>query len=390
MICSNCGYRNQAGDEFCGSCGKFLEWSAVPVEDSPTTVMPAGTPPAPTPRVDRPAAATPPPDQPLPPPRPAPRPRPAPAQPADAAAPALASRSRDIVCWNCGRRNPSTRTFCQQCGERIDSAAVPPVVPPPPAAAAASSGDGGGEGRLIALGLGVIALLLLLGLGTFLLLGGPGGPTPTPTGAAVVSPTPTLATPTLEPTPTPTIGFISPPPTTVPPPTTPPPTLAPTPTPSPTPSASPSPTPSPTPTLRPTPTPTPTPAPTPIDCATNPPPTRVAAFEVGGRRRTASLYAWCIDTITFSDGVGEGILKFYLENEEFIGPPGNYGMARIGWVEVDISLFRDAPYTVPDWQYPFPYTYLPPSTLITFEVQSCTLEPCLGMATITFERGPLP
>ncbi|MGH2720270.1 MAG: zinc-ribbon domain-containing protein, partial [Actinomycetota bacterium] len=39
-VCTQCGYRNGEGDEFCGSCGEFLDWSGAgpaapppPVED---------------------------------------------------------------------------------------------------------------------------------------------------------------------------------------------------------------------------------------------------------------------------------------------------------------------------------------------------------------------
>ncbi|MDQ3108207.1 MAG: zinc ribbon domain-containing protein, partial [Actinomycetota bacterium] len=32
IICTNCGNHNEDSDEFCGSCGKFLEWVGERVE----------------------------------------------------------------------------------------------------------------------------------------------------------------------------------------------------------------------------------------------------------------------------------------------------------------------------------------------------------------------
>src|SRR5688572_19684654 len=32
IVCTNCGNHNEDGDEFCGSCGKFLEWVGQRIE----------------------------------------------------------------------------------------------------------------------------------------------------------------------------------------------------------------------------------------------------------------------------------------------------------------------------------------------------------------------
>ena len=48
IVCKNCGHQNEDNDTFCGSCGKFLEWTGervVVAEPEP----PPPPPPAPEP-----------------------------------------------------------------------------------------------------------------------------------------------------------------------------------------------------------------------------------------------------------------------------------------------------------------------------------------------------
>lgn len=97
-ICKKCGFTNIPGDQFCGSCGTFLEWDGVPAEDGPVVVDPA------------------PPQDPLP--AYAPAPVAATAAPADPGA-----AYGDLVrCAACGTANPSGRTFCQSCGTTLAAA----------------------------------------------------------------------------------------------------------------------------------------------------------------------------------------------------------------------------------------------------------------------------
>lgn len=44
IICTNCGNHNEDSDEFCGSCGKFLEWVGQKVEEPAETAAPEAEP----------------------------------------------------------------------------------------------------------------------------------------------------------------------------------------------------------------------------------------------------------------------------------------------------------------------------------------------------------
>jgi hypothetical protein len=132
IICRRCGTANVPGDQFCGSCGAFLEWEGQPTEQPASE---AATPP-----VTSATLPVPPPPVPAP---PAPTPSvPAPSAPAgttpvtpipDAAADAAAGLIR---CPVCGIANPASRTFCQSCGTTLAQAAR--VVEPDAAAIAAA------------------------------------------------------------------------------------------------------------------------------------------------------------------------------------------------------------------------------------------------------------
>lgn len=146
--CRRCGFTNSRGDQFCGSCGAFLEWQ----DESAATAPAAGpgppdaaAPDAATP--DGPAAAGPPPapatgSPPAPPSEPAavapaagaPIAQPTPPAGGSAAPPeggfatppeggSEPDRDTDLVrCPACGIANPATRTFCQSCGTTLEAA----------------------------------------------------------------------------------------------------------------------------------------------------------------------------------------------------------------------------------------------------------------------------
>jgi hypothetical protein len=41
VICRRCGFGNVPGDQFCGSCGAFLEWEGEPAAEGPGAVRSA-------------------------------------------------------------------------------------------------------------------------------------------------------------------------------------------------------------------------------------------------------------------------------------------------------------------------------------------------------------
>lgn len=109
VLCRRCGFANTPGDQFCGSCGAFLEWEGQSLagEPRPGEVDAAVSMPAPAPTSP-----------------PAPAPGPSGAAPAPASAPIPAAGSAELVrCPACGIANPSGRTFCQVCGATLAGAA---------------------------------------------------------------------------------------------------------------------------------------------------------------------------------------------------------------------------------------------------------------------------
>lgn len=402
MICSNCGFRNEAGDEFCGSCGKFLEFTGASqnADGQAGLGAQAGVPPP----IHEPAPDSPTTVQPVVPPIPAPTPR-------AAAGSAPMGRAPDVICWNCERRNPAGRAFCMQCGTKLntDNVAGPAVAsgvtyrrPLPDEAA-----SGGGGRRTLAVGAGLLALLVLAGVVGAIFLGVLGGPGPTPGLVAGVSPSPSAgasasfpaasasfgATPLTSfgvfPTAPLTTGLI-----TFPPPSEPPITPRPTKTPRPTcdPGGAPR-------GCRPSPQPSPTAQPTPANCLSSTQADRSITLTRDFPMRTIPAgFAWCVYDITFtnlSNPGATGTLKLYLENPEFIGPPGNYGMAKIGWpgpAEANIaSDFSSSPEYHPLWDYPEGYDVIPGETTVSFEIVNCgTPGTCNGSVTIEVERIEAP
>ena len=119
IICRRCGTANTPGDQFCGSCGAFLEWEGQPAEPGPVSA--GGGPPVAATNVPPRTSGMPDivPSDPIWPPEPdrSTAPSSPAVSPADDAAAGL------IRCPSCGIANPATRTFCQSCGTTLAQAA---------------------------------------------------------------------------------------------------------------------------------------------------------------------------------------------------------------------------------------------------------------------------
>ncbi len=117
VLCARCGFANAPGDQFCGSCGTFLEWegSAAGVAMDPSAPASAaagvtGLAPTVSPgSVGTPSAASA--------GAPASRPAPPTSRPADPSGEGL------LRCPSCGIANAASRTFCQTCGAKLTPAA---------------------------------------------------------------------------------------------------------------------------------------------------------------------------------------------------------------------------------------------------------------------------
>ena len=123
ITCRQCGFRNRGDDEFCGSCGSFLEWTgekiATPPSSRPvdrereTTTGPVAPPSPPgtdgNARPDRPAAV-----QPQAPKRPMAK--------IESHKPTQRLRPGDLVCSQCGEGNAPARRFCSRCGSSLAEA----------------------------------------------------------------------------------------------------------------------------------------------------------------------------------------------------------------------------------------------------------------------------
>ena len=109
VICRRCGVANPTGDQFCGSCGAFLEWEGDAAKEVESDAAPQDeqdavqedwsgrtfpSPQIPPEQVPKPRPASPPPD--------APQPMPG-----------------FTVCQTCGSGNPPGRTFCHSCGNLL-------------------------------------------------------------------------------------------------------------------------------------------------------------------------------------------------------------------------------------------------------------------------------
>ena len=177
IICRRCGVANASGDQFCGSCGAFLEWEGDEAPAAVASIVDDAPPPAP------------PQPEPASPPTEVAATAPVPSS-TDVAAPAPQPMPGFSVCPTCGSGNPPGRTFCHSCGNLLARE--------PSAAGAAGTGkvaeEGGRRGLpgwlpiVIGAGVvaGVIAVLVLVVL----------RPAPPPSAVTPSSTlTPTLAVP---------------------------------------------------------------------------------------------------------------------------------------------------------------------------------------------------
>lgn len=101
LICRRCGFTNVPGDQFCGSCGAFLEWEGEQLEsDVPSVTAGADLPPDTTPYT----------------------------APGHGRQSAPQGAGGLIRCPACGIANTASRTFCQSCGSKLAEAGrVAPV-----------------------------------------------------------------------------------------------------------------------------------------------------------------------------------------------------------------------------------------------------------------------
>ncbi len=206
MVCQKCGFENEPGAEFCGSCGTFLEWAGEATADDPTVpggpAVPAEIATLPAPAGGAPVVA---PTGPVP-------VRTTPVQPTTGtqATAAPTPASPELIgppCPVCAKPVPRGRTFCPHCG--ADTKA------PQPGARAAVVDLPDPDRRRPSIGLGPIILVAAfvgVAVGAFVFLpkiigdrGLPSQATSAPTASATPTPKPSPSAseaPTEAPTPT--------------------------------------------------------------------------------------------------------------------------------------------------------------------------------------------
>jgi hypothetical protein len=390
VICKNCGFHNAEGDEFCGNCGQYLEWNSEKTDSSaPDSGAAAGPPPEQSAQAEE-AAPPPPPEEsstaapPPPPPgggRQAPPVTPPPPPPQGGAQAQPSGRGPDVICWNCGRRNPGGRTFCIQCGEKLTAGKTTSVVQPGGVSAGAGMGGGttppppgGGGGlnlKVIGIGAGIVVALIVIAVVGASFLGGTAQPSPSATPTSIANAT------------TPPPGTTGSPGTTA--------SAVPTDTASPPPTE----TASAEVTAPPSDTPKPTKTPKPTSNAT-PPPSNAVCDNAGNHKRTFGFTAsgsgvastklnahtaWCVKDVTFTKGSGSGLLKIYLVNSAFDVSP-------YGWAEVQQPAGFGGSSTY-SWDFsialPQGYDNIPPNTTIQFKANGAS-----GSVTITYVAVNIP
>ncbi len=98
ITCPMCGHQNEDWQQFCGSCGAFLEWAGQHVEPSPPSEQPMVESPPPPAVNSKPAVK--------------------PAHPP--ASRRAAPRGDLVICADCGYGNDRGRHFCSRCGEALN------------------------------------------------------------------------------------------------------------------------------------------------------------------------------------------------------------------------------------------------------------------------------
>jgi hypothetical protein len=135
LVCRRCGFTNVPGDQFCGSCGAFLEWEGESVGQADAPTQPVDLRDPDVPRVHptggaaagasafsttAPGAGTAP--YPAPPTGDFVPPPPDPTGSATQPYPVAPPDAGLIRCPACGIANAATRTFCQSCGTKLAEA----------------------------------------------------------------------------------------------------------------------------------------------------------------------------------------------------------------------------------------------------------------------------
>jgi Tol biopolymer transport system component/ribosomal protein S27AE len=173
IVCKICGFENEPGAQFCGSCGGFLEWTgeSTAPEAPPGTAVP--TPPPPT-------GATP---------------------TASAEAPTTTYQTvqepadpNAIICPSCGLANERDRVFCRRCAAELVPMATEPIGPASTSARRAALPVPPGVAIAAAVGVVVLIGAALFAAGIFgrgtpptLASSTPGTPTVAPSSSATAS-----------------------------------------------------------------------------------------------------------------------------------------------------------------------------------------------------------
>jgi len=107
MLCSRCGFANVPGDQFCGSCGAFLEWEGAPADPAAGNQTGAASTAGGAPGPAGSAASS------------------ASVHVGGAPGPGSTPAPDDelLRCPACGIANAASRTFCQTCGAKLTPAA---------------------------------------------------------------------------------------------------------------------------------------------------------------------------------------------------------------------------------------------------------------------------
>jgi hypothetical protein len=121
VVCRQCGTTNTAGDQFCGNCGTFLEWSSEPAESPAPAAMAPDADPSLASLLER---------------------RPADATATDATAAAPRPSPGLVRCPTCGTANEAGKTFCLRCGNKLAGATAATRLPLPPRSEPGAPGTG--------------------------------------------------------------------------------------------------------------------------------------------------------------------------------------------------------------------------------------------------------